>query len=522
MADGLLTMDERAVTDPMMRGTTLAALEKRGLVKASVGMNSASVFWVLTAPGWNARETILVARGLKTTAEPVTRCGCTLGTCQHGEPYGCPMIGGSTGPCDDCDAQQRHAARKGAPVKVDFPELAELLTLDAPVKASRKRKAVPTVTIANSRVHVKAVPCGRVYDDETISGVDTDAPADCIACLSQPQELIARDGTVIRVGSKVAVAGEGTLSGQMTTGTVESLAEYYEGEWITTVSVRHDDNGKVYGHSRLNLSCVSTPKLFADDAASAHYASATAEPYSESAYEASKEALRSAIVTAYPDVDVDAVYGEWLDHQESIAYCVARVAENAAYEAKLAIVSKCYFTAPDSLRSEACHLCDYPATDHVLYAEDGVSLPVWEAAHGVPAPKLDLGGRDADDLLYIPSTMTVRYTGTRDHEGDFQTSCDACDWVSPYEWLAEYAACEEARAHDCAATVLVTAILADAPVTTALLHSTLPRVTADELAGWRGDAETIIEDLLTGVPRKLGNGRRKASKAARRQHHGRR
>lgn len=56
-------------------------------------------------------------------------------------------------------------------------------------------------------------------------------------------------------------------------------------------------------------------------------------------------------------------------------------------------------------------------------------------------------GRDADDPLYIPPTMTVRYTGTE--LGEWRASCDACDWRSPYAWLAQPDACTEAREHVC-------------------------------------------------------------------------
>lgn len=58
-------------------------------------------------------------------------------------------------------------------------------------------------------------------------------------------------------------------------------------------------------------------------------------------------------------------------------------------------------------------------------------------------------GRDADNLLYVPSIMNVRYTGTDLDEGNWRASCTACDWRSPHEWLAQHSACAEARQHVC-------------------------------------------------------------------------
>lgn len=118
-----------------------------------------------------------------------------------------------------------------------------------------------TVVIQGSHVHAEPVPCGRVYDDEYVNGVDTEAPVTCPGCLSQPTEVIAGDGSVIRVGSRVIVAGEARHHGRETTGTVECLADYREGEWVISVTVRMDDDRKPWGCYPASLATLTGSEL---------------------------------------------------------------------------------------------------------------------------------------------------------------------------------------------------------------------------------------------------------------------
>lgn len=139
----------------------------------------------------------------------------------------------------------------------------EILQTVARERHAAREAQRPTVIITGSHVHAEGVPCGRVYDDEHISGVDTGAPADCPACLSQPSERNAGDGSVIRVGSRVIVSAEGTSDGSTPTGIVTSLAYYdYEGgEWVPLVTVEHVEGGLPYGYYAEHLSTVATPSL---------------------------------------------------------------------------------------------------------------------------------------------------------------------------------------------------------------------------------------------------------------------
>lgn len=151
-------------------------------------------------------------------------------------------------PCQPIEAAHTEAllidARMNMPTAADFPDLMESLP----------KPNGNTVIITGARVHVEGVPCDRVYDDETINGVDTDAEATCPGCLSQPTELVAGDGSVIKVGSRVVVAAEATIDGVETTGVVERLGDYENGEWDLTVMVRHNDDRKPWGHDAASLS----------------------------------------------------------------------------------------------------------------------------------------------------------------------------------------------------------------------------------------------------------------------------
>lgn len=115
----------------------------------------------------------------------------------------------------------------------------------------------PTVTIQGSHVHAETVPCGRVYDDERVNGVDTTDAVTCPGCLSQPTVVMAGDGSMIRVGSRVTVTAESRLDGKAATGTVESLADYHEGAWVISVTVRTDDDRKPWGFYPASLATLT-------------------------------------------------------------------------------------------------------------------------------------------------------------------------------------------------------------------------------------------------------------------------
>lgn len=106
---------------------------------------------------------------------------------------------------------------------------------------------VETVTVTGSRVHREGAPCGTVHDDDTVNGVDTDAEADCVNCLSEPTELVAGDGSVIRVGSRVVIDAAASRYGEPQAGIVEALAELVDGAWGGLVTVRKDADGLPYG-----------------------------------------------------------------------------------------------------------------------------------------------------------------------------------------------------------------------------------------------------------------------------------
>jgi len=99
----------------------------------------------------------------------------------------------------------------------------------------------------------------------------------------------------------------------------------------------------------------------AEIAAAAHFANATSEDversfYTSATYKASDAALRAAIVAAYPGVNVDQVREVWTECNESIAYCVAYVkqeaAERIAMEIQTQLEDVAYLVGKDGSESD--------------------------------------------------------------------------------------------------------------------------------------------------------------------------